>query len=295
VSIVSTKEYRSQMPHVIIGNKRWVNGHRDIVKSMLRAIFEGGDMVKHDDEALRRAAALSALVYKEKDGAYWYKYFHPVTQQDAKGMIVDLGGSAVNNLADNQQLFGLVPGSTNLFAATYTVFGDIVKSQYPKLVPSYDPVSQILDASLVKELAMSTSGATSEADLPRFTGERVKQVVSRRSWDIQFATGSAKFKPEALAQLKSMFNDLVVAGGTIVEIHGHTDDQGSPDKNQRLSEDRAFAVKKWLQGQSSVNFPDERIKVFAHGSTEPLDSNSTAQGRAKNRRVEMILGTGKDS
>jgi outer membrane protein OmpA-like peptidoglycan-associated protein len=293
VSIVSTREYRSQMPHVIIGNKKWVNGHRDIVKSMLRAIFEGGDMIKHDDEALRRAAALSALVYKEKDGAYWYKYFHPVTEQDAKGMTVDLGGSAVNNLGDNQQLFGLLPGSTNLFAATYTVFGDIVKSQYPKLVPSYDPVSQILDASLVKELA--AGGATSEADLPRFTGERVHQVVSRRSWDIQFATGSAKFKPEALAQLKAMFNDLVVAGGTIVELHGHTDDQGTPDKNQRLSEDRAFAVKKWLQAQSMVNFPDARIKVFAHGSTEPLDSNSTAEGRAKNRRVEMILGTGKES
>ena len=92
-----------------------------------------------------------------------------------------------------------------------------------------------------------------------------------------------------------MFNDLVVAGGTIVEIHGHTDDQGSADKNQRLSEDRAFAVKKWLQAQSTVNFPDQRIKVFAHGSTEPLDSNSTAEGRAKNRRVEMILGTGKES
>jgi outer membrane protein OmpA-like peptidoglycan-associated protein len=293
VSIVSTKEYRSQMPHVIIGNKKWIAGHRDIVKGMLRAIFEGGDMIKHDDEALRRASALAAIVYKEKDGAYWYKYFHPVTEQDAQGMTVELGGSAVNNLGDNQQLFGLLPGSTNVFAATYTVFGEIVKSQYPKLLPSYDPVGQVLDASLGKELA--AAGETSEADLPRFSGERVKVVVSKRSWDIQFATGSAKFKPEAMAQLKSMFNDLVVAGGTIVEIHGHTDDQGSAEKNQRLSEDRAFAVKKWLQAQSSVNFPDNRIKVFAHGSTEPLDSNSTSEGRAKNRRVEMVLGTGKES
>jgi len=291
VSIVSTKEYRSQMPHVIIGNKKWINAHRDIVKGMLHAIFEGGDMIKHDDDALRRAMALSALVYKEKDGAYWYRYFHPVTQQDAKGLTVELGGSAVNNLADNQQLFGLLPGSTNIFAATYTVFGNVVKSQYPKLVPSFDPYNEVLDASLVKELAASGE-ATSEADLPKFTGERVKQIVSKRSWNINFATGSAKFKPDAMVDLKAMFNDLVVAGGTIVEVHGHTDDQGSADKNQRLSEDRAFAVKKWLQAQSSVNFPDERTKVFAHGSTEPLDSNATAEGRAKNRRVEIILGTG---
>ena len=294
VSIVSTKEYRSQMPNVIIGSKKWINGHRDVVKGMLKAIFEAGDMIKHDDEALRRATALSALVYKEKDPAYWYKYFRVVTQADAQGLSVELGGSAVNNLADNVQLFGLAPGSANIFAATYTVFGDIVKSQYPKLVPSYYPVAEVLDASLVKELAAAAGAASSvaEADLPRFTGERIKQVVSRRSWDIKFATGSAKFKPDALSDLKTLFKDLVVASGTIIEIHGHTDDQGSVDKNQRLSEERAFAVKKWLQDQSNANFPAERTKVFAHGSTEPLDSNSTSEGRAKNRRVEIVLGTG---
>jgi OOP family OmpA-OmpF porin len=295
VSIVSTKEYRSQMPHVIIGNKKWITANRETVKSMLQAIFEGGDLVKRDDEALRRAMALSALVYKEKDGPYWYKYFHPAIQKDAQGLSVELGGSAVNSLADNQQLFGLVPGSTNIFAATYTVFGDIVKSQYPKLVPSYDAVADILDTSFVKQLAAGGTGSGSEADLPKFTGERVKQVVSRRSWDIKFATGSATFKPEALQQMKSLFNDLVVASGTIIEVHGHTDDQGTVEKNQRLSEQRAFAVKKWLQDHSNTNFPEERIKVFAHGSTEPLDSNATADGRAKNRRVEMVLGTGKDS
>jgi OOP family OmpA-OmpF porin len=296
VSIVSTKEYRSQMPHVIIGNKKWIRAHRDIVKGMLRAIFEGGDLIKKDDDALRRAAALSALVYKEKDTDYWYRYFRPVVQKDAQGLTVELGGSAVNNLADNLQLFGLAPGSTNAFAATYTVFGDIVKSQYPKLVPTYYPVADILDTTLVKELAGGggTTGA-GEADLPKFTGERIKQVVSRRSWDIKFATGSAKFKPDAIADLRVLFNDLVVAGGTIVEVHGHTDDQGSPEKNQRLSEERAFAVKKWLQGQSETSFPDARIKVFAHGSTQPLDSNATATGRAKNRRVEIVLGTGTES
>jgi OOP family OmpA-OmpF porin len=282
------------MPHVIIGNKKWIGAHRELTKGMLRAIFEGGDLVKRDDDALRRAAALSALVYKEKDGPYWYKYFHPVVQKDAQGLTVELGGSAVNNLADNLQLFGLVPGSTNIFAATYTVFGDVVKSQYPKLVPAYYPVSEILDSSLVKELA-GAGPPTSEPDLAKFSGERIKQVVSRRQWDIKFATGSAKFQPGAVQDLKLLFNDLVVAGGTIVEVHGHTDDQGSLDKNQRLSEERAFAVKKWLQEQSRTNFPEERIKVFAHGSTQPLDSNATAAGRAKNRRVEIVLGTGTDT
>ena len=76
VSIVSTKEYRSQMPNVIIGNKKWMAANRDIVKGMLAAIFEGGEQIKR----IRRGAqagggAVSAVVYEEKDAAYWQKYF----------------------------------------------------------------------------------------------------------------------------------------------------------------------------------------------------------------------------
>ena len=126
--------------------------------------------------------------------------------------------------------------------------------------------------------------------MPISTGETVKQVVSRRSWNIKFETGSAKFKAETMAVLKGMFNDLVVAGGTLVEIHGHTDDVGSVDANQRLSESRAFAVKSWLQDASRTNFPDERIKVFSHGATQPLEPNTTPEGRSRNRRVEIVLG-----
>ena len=291
VSIVSTKEYRSQMPNAIIGNKKWMAANRKLVTGMLEATFDAGDLLKKDEDALRRAAALSALVYNEKDGAYWYRYFRVTTQADKQGQQVELGGSAVNNLADNQQLFGMVPGSTNIFAATYTVFAEIVKSQYPKLMPTYYPVADILDTSFVKELAGGGQKASAaQADLATFSGERVKQVVSRRTWDIKFATGSDKFLPEAQNHLRAMFKDLVVASGTVVEVHGHTDNVGSVEKNQKLSESRAFAVKKWLEEQSSANFPEGRVKVFAHGATEPLAANDSADGRAKNRRVEIVLG-----
>jgi len=294
VGIVSTREYRSQMPHVVIGNKKWMAAHRKLVVGLLAATFEGGDQVKQSDDALRKAAAISAVVYGEKDPGYWYKYFRVQTEKDAQGLTVDLGGSAVNNLADNLQLFGLAPGSTNLFAATYTVFGNIVKSQYPNLVPSFYPVAEVLDTSYVKEVATGAQagGHISEPDLAKFSPqEKIKDVVSRRSWDIQFATGSAKFTPQASAELKQLFSDLVVAGGTLVEIHGHTDNQGTADHNQKLSEERAFAVKQWLESQSASNFPEGRVKVFAHGMTQPVAPNTSAEGRAKNRRVEIVLGT----
>jgi hypothetical protein len=152
VSIVSTKENRMQMPCVVIGHKKWAAAHGKLVEGMLAAAFEGADQIKKSPAALEKAADLSALVYGEKDGAYWRKFFQPVIQQDKQGQPVELGGSTVNGLAENVQLFGL-GGKTNYFAATYNTFAEIVKSQYPQLLPSYDPVDQVVDLSYLKNLA----------------------------------------------------------------------------------------------------------------------------------------------
>lgn len=293
VSIVSTNEYRSQMPNVIIGHKKWMSENRETVKGMLNAIFTAGDQIKQSDEALKKAAAISAVVYKEKDPGYWYKYFKIQKEKDRQGLEVELGGSSVNNLADNLALFGLSQGSANAFAATYNVFAAIVKSQYPDLMPDWYPVDQISDTSYIREIA-AANAPTTAADLATFSeSAKVEQVVSRRSWNIEFQSGKATFTPKAQAELNQLLNDLVIAGGTLVEVHGHTDNQGSVDKNMQLSEDRAFAVKKWLEAQAPANFPAGRVKVFAHGPSQPVDSNSSAEGRAKNRRVEIVLGTTK--
>ena len=293
VSIVSTNEYRSQMPNVIIGQKKWMAENRETVKGMLKAIFDAGDQIKKDDATLRRAAAISAQVYNEKDGAYWYKYFTIQKVQDKQGLQVELGGSSVNNLADNLNLFGLAPGSSNIFASTYNVFANVVKSQYPDMLSDWYPVEQILDTSYIQELNTAAPAATAP-DLATFKETaKVEQVISRRSWAIEFESGKATFTPKANAELKDLLNDLIIAGGTLVEVHGHTDNQGNADKNMQLSEDRAFAVKTWLEQQSPANFPKGRVKVFAHGATEPLESNATPQGRATNRRVEVVVGTAK--
>ena len=50
-------------------------------------------------------------------------------------------------------------------------------------------------------------------------------------------------------------------------------------------------MKQWLEGQSSSNFPAGRVRVFAHGQQNPLAPNTTADGRAQNRRVDIVMGT----
>ena len=293
VGIVSTREYSSQMPNVIIGIDKWMLENRSTVEGMLKAILKGGDAVKSSHQALELAAKVSAEVYNEESADYWLKYFNPVTEQDKKGLTVSLGGSYVDNLGDNMLLFGLVPGSSDLLAATYSKFGDVVVQQYHDLVPSYPPIDSVRDVSYLRNIAGTVQPSSIEAEKPKYERQigQAKSVIGRRSWNIQFDSGRATFTPSAQQTLEELARELLVAGGANIEVHGHTDSLGNPDKNQQLSEERAFAVKEWLNQKSSVNFPSERVSVHAHGAADPIAPNSNEAGRAKNRRVEIVLTT----
>ncbi|MBS1936430.1 MAG: OmpA family protein, partial [Bacteroidetes bacterium] len=69
-----------------------------------------------------------------------------------------------------------------------------------------------------------------------------------------------------------------------LEIHGHTDNVGDAAKNMKLSEERAAAVKSYLEKKSILA---DRMKSFGHGDTMPVADNKTPAGRAQNRRVEF--------
>jgi OmpA-OmpF porin, OOP family len=295
VSIVSTKEYASQMPCIIIGIDKWMRTHAETVQNMLRAISEGGDAVKSSVDALKRASEISATVYHESgsDAAYWEKYYKGVIEPDKNGIPVDLGGSAVSNLADQLYTFGLSRGSSNLFAATYTVFGNVVKQQYPELMATVPDASSVYDTRYLA--ALSRTNAPNRTAIakaaPTFSSGSVKRKVSSKSWNITFASGRAQFAGGATKTLDRLLQDLLIASGTVVEIHGHTDNVGSSDGNMALSEARAFAVKAYLEKKSPANFPAGRIRVFAHGQTQPIVPNTSPANQAKNRRVEITLGT----
>src|SRR5262249_43221334 len=158
---------------------------------------------------------------------YWERYFHVVRQQDRSGRTVELGGSAVNGLADNRLLFGLAPGAANRFAATYSVFGDIVVAQYPDLVPSYAPGHEGLDTSDLDAIARRVGSTVEAAAQPFSAADRADAVLGRRAWHIAFDSGQASFGAGARGDLERLLRDLLIAGAAVVEVHGHTDSQGT--------------------------------------------------------------------
>lgn len=104
---------------------------------------------------------------------------------------------------------------------------------------------------------------------------------------IKFPRDSAKLSPEAEQRL-SMFIDKLKADNRNIylEIQGHTDASGPDSINQRLGEQRAEAVRMFMNRNG---VPLNRMSTISYGETEPVADNKTRAGRAENRRVVLIV------
>jgi OOP family OmpA-OmpF porin len=210
VSIVSTKEYSAQMPCVIIMIDKWCRQNSGKVENLIASVCDGADAVRSSTDALKKAGEVSQEVYQEKnaDAAYWVRYYNGNTEKDATGVQIALGGSAVNNLADNLLVFGKVPGSANVYKAVYETFGNIVVQQYPNLVKSYPAYDSIVDTTYLLNVAKKMSvdpstvvaGSSTAAPTRKSDGGH-STPVSRKNYDIKFATGRASFAGSATSEL----------------------------------------------------------------------------------------------
>lgn len=288
VPILTTKQSAFQMPCILVGISSWMHAHPQDVSGILAASFEAADQIKANPAALQRAGEISAVLYKEENAAYWVKYYRGVTEPDALGRSVPLGGSAVSNLADNLQYFGF--SGPSLFAATYTTFGNIVVQQYPNLVPTFPPVAQILDTSYLEAVRASNSLPTdnAEAATTYTPGKPMSSIEGKRDYAIEFRTGSAEILQPSIPMLDQIVNDVLITKYAVA-IHGHTDNTGTAEGNMSLSQARAQSVRQYIDRKGQ--FPEGRVRVYAHGSEDPVGSNDTAEGRSRNRRVEIVLGT----
>jgi outer membrane protein OmpA-like peptidoglycan-associated protein len=105
------------------------------------------------------------------------------------------------------------------------------------------------------------------------------------SEQVQFETGTAALKTESDAVLGQVARVLAEHPELeVVEVQGHTDDTGTPELNQRLSDDRARAVVTWLVGHG---IEASRLVPKGYGQERPIADNASEEGRAKNRRVEF--------
>ncbi len=117
------------------------------------------------------------------------------------------------------------------------------------------------------------------------TSETARGLIVNMS-DVLFDTGKYTLKPDTKVSLAKVSGILQAYPGLKLQVEGYTDSVGSDDYNQKLSENRAAAVRDFLvsQGVSMDN-----ISATGYGKNNPVADNGTAQGRAQNRRVQLVV------
>ncbi len=103
---------------------------------------------------------------------------------------------------------------------------------------------------------------------------------------ILFDVGKSKLTTEGKLALTELTPILAAMKNRNFQVAGHTDNTGSPDFNWRLSLDRAINVVFFMIGEG---MPPDRISAAGYGQYAPIESNDTPEGRAANRRIDIIL------
>jgi OOP family OmpA-OmpF porin len=113
----------------------------------------------------------------------------------------------------------------------------------------------------------------------------IKETGKAAVYGIYFDTGKSDIKPSSAATIAELIKLLTSDPALKLYVVGHTDNVGGFEYNVKLSQARAAAVVKALVGK---NIAASRLTPFGAGPTSPAASNTTEEGRAKNRRVELV-------
>ncbi|HLP20726.1 MAG TPA: OmpA family protein [Chitinophagales bacterium] len=104
--------------------------------------------------------------------------------------------------------------------------------------------------------------------------------------NVFFDSGKATLRPESGKELNELAEYMTLQKTLVIEIAGHTDNVGTAEANLKLSEDRASAVKQYLEKKGIA---PARVTAKGYGDTKPTADNSTAAGKQKNRRTEVHI------
>lgn len=151
-----------------------------------------------------------------------------------------------------------------------------------------DRVKADLEKERLAREAAEKSAASAMASLAEIAKvkEESRGMVITLSGSVLFATGKYELLPIARDKLAQVAKSLKDQGYKKLVVEGHTDSRGSPSQNEALSLHRAQEVRTYLVSQG---IESGKIEAQGHGSRTPVADNNSAEGRANNRRVEIVV------
>lgn len=284
--VVSTRDFPNQMAAVLIGLKEWAVKNDKIVTSILKNTYIAGNQIKqYDDWAVRASEAVNKT-YNFETPKYWYDMFKGLSGTK-DGLDYSVGGSRVFNYADALQYFGITDG-TNRYKSVYeqvsTYLVDLNPVDFNSVCKDgVVPYDDAVNLYFLKNINDIDAGKSQKVD---YTSDKTV-VLASGNWHITFATGSTAIEESSSKDLESIYNLLIQAEDTKLKIVGHTDNTGNSANNVTLSKGRANSVVKYL---TDKGIPSTRFQLIdGVGDSQPIADNTTKDGKAKNRRVEITL------
>ena len=191
------------------------------------------------------------------------------------------------DLSDNVRFFGL-DGTTPAFDRVYNQ-ADSIWISYPEaeIKDRFAPTTLRNDRAVrsVWEAAGKPVSHASDAFNPAIANSGA--ALFTKPVSIGFPSNGIQLSPEAIAVVnQQILPQLEIAGGMSVRVEGNTDGIGERGANQALSEKRAAAIVEYL---ISRGVPRTRLVARGNGSGKPVAANATAEGRALNRRTDVLF------
>ncbi|MEM7763461.1 MAG: OmpA family protein [Pseudomonadota bacterium] len=116
---------------------------------------------------------------------------------------------------------------------------------------------------------------------------REGNTVTLRLVGLSFASGQSAITPELYPLLEKVEKAIDVFPRSSIIVEGHTDSYGGDQTNQTLSQSRADAVQQYML--NAMRIPSNRVTATGYGETRPIANNETSAGRARNRRIDIVI------
>jgi len=271
--LFSTADATELVADVLVARKDFLDQRPEVAQKISRAWFEAVKQAEADRPAAAKLISTAASRFRDELGY--------------DKTLAALNWAKWTNLSDNVRFFGL-DGTSPAFDRVYNQ-ADGIWINYPQaeIKDRFAP-STLRDDRAVRAIwEASGKPEPKPADAYEPYVARVGSALLTKPVSIGFASGSAELKAEAIGLVnQQVLPQIEIARGMSVRIEGNTDSMGDRAGNQALSEQRARSIVDYLVARG---VPPQRLIARGNGSANPVAPNSTPEGRALNRRTDVLF------
>jgi len=271
--LFSTADATELVADTLLSRKSFLDAHQDVAQKLARIWFGGAAAGNRDKPAAAKLISTVASRFKDELGY--------------EKTLASLEWAKWTTLADNVKLFGL-DGSAPGFDRVYNQ-ADGIWISYPQaeIKDRFAP-SVLRDSRAVKSIWEAAGKPVAKVE-EAFQQDEARNgaALFTKPVSISFDSGSDQLGAEAMSLLnQQVLPQLQIAGGMYARVEGNTDSIGDYSANQSLSQRRAAAIVAYLVTRG---IPAERLVARGNGSAAPIATNRTPEGRAQNRRTDVLF------